>query len=185
MSDMADQLTDSAVIDLMSGPELKAKISFHEMFFLFARISAARSKDPRTQCGACIVKGLHVVGVGYNGFTKGVMDYEAIWSTKLKYQFVEHAERNAIHNSDRIRLAGSSMYLWSNRNYPTCPECAKAIIQTGISELYLPFSIEKMNAEGLHWDIVKEMYHLAGVRVIWMPTDMTSLVAKLDEGKNP
>jgi len=173
--------TDDSVSFLMSGPERKAVITFDEMFFLYARSAAARSKDPRSQCGACIVKNRHVVGIGYNGFTKGVPDYERVWATKMKYQFVEHAERNAIHNADRGKLAGSSLYLWTSRNYPTCPDCAKAIVQNGIVEVHLPFVPEAMNAEGLHWDVVAEIFRCASVSVIWNSIDLNGVMKRIME----
>lgn len=170
---------DGTVLVLMSGPERKAVISFDEMFFLYARLAAARSKDPRSQCGACIVKGRHVVGIGYNGFTKGVPDYESLWATKVKYQFVEHAERNAIHNADRGKLAGSALYLWSNRNYPPCPDCAKAIVQNGIVEVHLSFAPAAMNSEGLHWDVVAEMFRCGGVRIFHDPVDSDGVMNRI------
>jgi len=50
-----------------------------------------------------------------------------------KYRWSSHAERNAIYNAARvgIPLAGCTIYVpW----YP-CIECAKAIVQAGITEL--------------------------------------------------
>lgn len=177
-------MSDDPVLLLMSGPERKALITFDEMFFVYARVAAARSKDPRTQCGACIVKNKHVVGIGYNGFTKDVPDYESLWATKAKYLFVEHAERNAIHNADRVKLAGSSIYIWTNRNYPPCTDCAKAIVQNGIVEVHLHFAADGMNAKGLHWEVVAEMFRRADINVVWCPINSDEIMKRIMEGKS-
>ena len=51
-----------------------------------------------------------------------------------KYDWIEHAERNAIYAAAREgrKLMGATMYL---NKFP-CVECARAIAQTGITELY-------------------------------------------------
>lgn len=60
------------------------------------------------------------------------------WERPLKYDFVEHAERNAVYHAARvgIPIAGCRAYLnWEP--YP-CKECAKAFIQAGIIEVIGP-----------------------------------------------
>ena len=50
-------------------------ISWDEYFMGMAKLSAARSKDPSTQVGACIVNDLHkVLSLGYNGTPIGYSD---------------------------------------------------------------------------------------------------------------
>lgn len=101
-----------------------------------ALLSAQRSKDPNTQVGACIVNSEHrIVGVGYNGFPSGCEDDMLPWAREgeyldTKYPFVVHAELNAILNSIQ-NLHGCTIYV---ALFP-CNECAKAIIQSGISEV--------------------------------------------------
>ncbi|MFX8778102.1 deaminase, partial [Acinetobacter baumannii] len=55
------------------------------------------------------------------------------WERPLKYQFVEHAERNSIFHAARegSKLAGSTMYC----PWYACADCARAIIQAGIKEV--------------------------------------------------
>ncbi len=45
-------------------------ISWDTYFMLVALISTERSKDPRTQVGAVIVKNNRILSVGYNGAPK-------------------------------------------------------------------------------------------------------------------
>ena len=87
--------------------------------------------------GACIVnQDLKIVGTGYNGFPKGCSDDELPWGREgnplqTKYPFVCHAELNAILNSISRDLRGCTLYVVM---FP-CNECAKAIIQSGITEV--------------------------------------------------
>lgn len=111
-------------------------ISWDRYFMGVALLSAQRSKDPNTQVGACIVNSEHrIVGVGYNGFPSGCNDNNLPWAREggyleTKYPFVVHAELNAILNSIQ-NLKGCTIYV---ALFP-CNECAKAIIQSGISEI--------------------------------------------------
>jgi len=159
--------------------ELVARISFQELFMLNARFAAARSKDPRTTCGACIVHDNKPVGTGYNGFTKGMSDDPEIWNTDRKYVFVEHAERNAIYNSDRSRLNGSHIYIWTNRNYPSCPDCTKAIIQNGIKRVCFHMREEDMvTPPYFDWSDCLAMYNAGEVQVCFLGLDMEDVLRR-------
>lgn len=111
-------------------------ISWDQYFMGIAHLSSYRSKDPSTQVGACIVNAnKRIVGIGYNGLPKGCEDDVFPWEREgefldTKYPYVVHAELNAILNSTR-RLDGCTIYV---SLFP-CNECAKAIIQSGISEI--------------------------------------------------
>lgn len=112
-------------------------ISWDEYFMGVALLAAQRSKDPSTQVGACIVDGdKRILSTGYNGFPQGCSDDEFPWNRdeakgETKYQFVVHAELNAILNASGKNLHGSIVYV---ALFP-CNECAKAIIQSGIKEV--------------------------------------------------
>lgn len=111
-------------------------ISWDEYFMGLAHLSALRSKDPNTQVGACIVdKNKKVVSIGYNGFPRGLSDKVFPWGREggfkdTKYAYVVHAELNSILNSPRT-VEGCVLYV---SLFP-CNECAKAIIQSGISKV--------------------------------------------------
>ena len=112
------------------------RISWDSYFMGIAKLVRERSEDPCCKVGACIVKDNKIISTGYNGmpsrsehgiypWTKGNTD-----PTKNKYFYVVHAELNAILNSERS-LEGATLYV---TKFP-CNECAKAIIQSGISEV--------------------------------------------------
>ena len=94
------------------------------------------SKDPSTKVG-CIVVGpdKEIRSQGYNGFPRGVDDGAAYRQIRpTKYAFYEHAERNAVYNAVLIgaSLRGCTLYV----TMPPCSDCARAIIQSGIKQVY-------------------------------------------------
>jgi len=125
------------------------------------------SKD-RSRGVGCVVVGPNneLRATGFNGFPRGVDDEVGSRHERpAKYKWTEHAERNAIYNAARvgIPLEGCRMYLpW----YP-CMDCARAVIQTGISELICmePNPNDTMWAED--FADVPQMLSEGGVRVRW------------------
>ena len=142
----------------------KGYITWDEYFMGVAKLSAMRSKDPSTQVGACIVsQDNKILSMGYNGFPKGCSDDEFPWEKEgemlnTKYPFVVHAELNAILNAKGKDLSGCKIYV---ALFP-CNECAKAIIQSGISEVvYL--SDKYSNTDSVKAS--KMMFKCAGVEL--------------------
>lgn len=116
----------------------KDYISWDEYFMGVAKLSGMRSKDPNTQVGCCIVsRDNKILSMGYNGFPRGCSDDEFPWARegddplKTKYVYSTHSELNAILNYSGGSLAGAKLYV---SLFP-CNECAKAIIQCGITEV--------------------------------------------------
>ena len=113
--------------------------TWDEYFMAIAKLSAMRSKDPSTQVGACIVdKNNRILSIGYNGAPNGYSDDIFPWDREgneleTKYPYVVHAERNAILNyrGSRKDFEGAKIYV----DLFPCNECAKEIIQAGISEV--------------------------------------------------
>ena len=112
-------------------------INWDEYFMGIAILTAMRSKDPNSQVGACIVSPENkILSLGYNGMPRGCNDDDMPWGREgapldTKYMYVCHAELNAILNSPHNSLKGARVYVTL---FP-CNECAKAIIQSGISEI--------------------------------------------------
>ena len=112
-------------------------LSWDDYFMSVELLSGKRSKDPSTQVGACIVNKNNIIeSIGYNGLPKGCSDDEFPWDKEgdtlnTKYPFVVHAELNSILNAKGKDLSGCKIYV---ALFP-CNECAKAIIQSGISEV--------------------------------------------------
>lgn len=153
----------------------KDYISWDEYFMSIACLSAKRSKDPSSQVGCCIISPNKVIlSTGYNGFPRGCSDDEFNWGRieidgrAPKYDYVVHAELNAILNSGANDLRGSTLY---TKLFP-CNECAKAIIQAGISKvIYLSMPDSK---EHLKFNQSIEMFNAAGVEHNQFIIDPTS-----------
>ncbi|OGH93783.1 MAG: cytidine deaminase [Candidatus Magasanikbacteria bacterium RIFOXYD2_FULL_41_14] len=111
-------------------------ISWDECFMRMAHVIAERSKDPSSQVGAVVVDTNNVVlGMGYNGFPRGIEADQLPWEREggfleTKYAYMCHAEENAIYNAN-MSVKGGRVY---SCLYP-CNECAKTIIQNGITEV--------------------------------------------------
>ena len=138
-------------------------LSWDEYFMGIAILSAKRSKDPSTQVGACIVnKDNRIISVGYNGMPRCCSDDEFPWDKNenpldSKYLYVCHAELNAILNCDRGNVRDCICY---TTLFP-CNECAKAIIQSGTSEVVY---MEDKYADSDSVIASKKMFDTAGVK---------------------
>ncbi len=95
--------------------------------------AALKSPDPSTQNGAIVLVGGDIVVAECNRFPDGVILRPERLERPLKYQVIEHAERNAIFAAAKAghRLDGATMVCpWF-----ACCDCARAIIQSGISHV--------------------------------------------------
>ena len=147
-------------------------INWDEYFMGVAMLAARRSKDPNTQVGACIVSQDNIIiSTGYNGMPKGCSDDEYPWEregAQTKYPFVVHAELNAILNASGRDLRGSKLYV---ALFP-CNECAKAIIQSGVREVYY---LSDKYATTPATIASKRMMDAAGVKYIQLHTTVKSI----------
>ncbi len=140
-------------------------ISWDEYFMGVAHLSGMRSKDPNTQVGACIVSNDNkILSMGYNGFPRGCSDDEFPWDREgdtldTKYPFVTHSELNAILNYRGGSLEGTKLYV---SLFP-CNECAKAIIQAGITMVVYASDKYKGTPSNI---ASKKMFDAAGVQYV-------------------
>ena len=127
------------------------------------------SKDRSGHVGALILgQDWEPLSWGYNGFPRGINDtVEERHERPAKYLWTEHAERNAIFNAARSghKLLGSSIFV---TGLAPCSNCARAIIQAGISNVYLPASSVNFESESAkrwqaEWEFAKPMLEEAGV----------------------
>lgn len=154
-------------------------INWDDYFMGVALLAAQRSKDPSTQVGACIVDETNrILSTGYNGFPKGCSDDDFPWNRnadegETKYPFVVHAELNAILNNRGKSLADSKIYV---ALFP-CHECAKAIIQAGITEvIYLSDKYKDTVSDANS----RRMLEAAGVRLTKLKPTKKSILLNFD-----
>ncbi len=113
------------------------QLKWDRRFMELARHVSGWSRDPSTKVGAVVVDSRRVVlGMGYNGFPRGVNDDEERYNDRpTKYKLVVHAELNAVLAAgDKARRA--SIYVYPAFGCPPlCSNCAKAVIQAGIKRV--------------------------------------------------
>lgn len=135
----------------------------HELdvrYLKMARIWAENSYCKRRQVGALIVKDKMIISDGYNGTPSG---FENVCEDEnnVTQPYVLHAEANAItkiarsgNNSD-----GATLYVTA----APCIECAKLIIQAGISRVI--YSEEYRIEDGIN------LLRRAGIEVKYIPVE--------------
>jgi dCMP deaminase len=107
-----------------------------EWFMKQVYLTAERSKDPSSKIGAVLVKDGNIIGSGYNGFSRKVLDLPERYNNReTKYKFVVHSEVNAILTCARMGISTLNSVLYTN-SLP-CHNCMKEIIQAGIKEVVI------------------------------------------------
>jgi dCMP deaminase len=110
------------------------------LYMTMCYLVGMRSRDEHTHVGSIIVDSDNVlVATGYNSLPRSIEaepDSERLSRENgEKYHWLEHAERNAIYNAARrgTQLKGCKIYV----PWMPCTDCARGIIQTGISEVII------------------------------------------------
>jgi len=124
------------------------------MYFLHIALAVAtRSTCLRRKFGAVIAKGNTIVGTGYNGTAKGVVNCSEAGCIKNEMNLPQdraydlcpavHAEENAIINSNRADRIGAKLYIAgfdADGNYTRavpCQRCKRKIINSEIEEVII------------------------------------------------
>lgn len=107
--------------------------SWIQYFLGLASVVSLRSHDAQTQHGCVITdKNNRILGVGYNGFPKGLDDSLLPNTRPDKYPWMIHAERNALSNCV-IRPDNGIAYVTGQ----CCNDCVMALWQEGIKQVYM------------------------------------------------
>lgn len=95
---------------------------------------ALKSKDPSRKIGCVIVNDDNIPIIwGYNGFPMGFPDYEELYNSNEKYDYVIHAEANAIAFAARTSNSVKDCTLYCTLH--PCSTCAGLIVQAGIKRV--------------------------------------------------
>ncbi|MBO4294130.1 MAG: dCMP deaminase family protein [Alphaproteobacteria bacterium] len=143
---------------------------WNKRFMELAFLVASWSKDPSTKTGAVVVgPDKEIRATGYNGPVRGVDDdVQERFERPVKYEFFEHAERNALYNAclTGVSLKGCVMYA----THAPCTDCARAIIQAGIKTVVTNKIIIDENTPKNTWRdkliYSEQMFREAGVEYI-------------------
>lgn len=137
-------------------------MTFDELFMEVAHTVAKKSKDRSTKVG-CVIVGPdnEPRSFGWNGFARGVEDdFDWRHERPEKYDWVIHAEANAVANAARvgIPLKGCRAYV----THMCCKNCADILIQSGICEVIVTNGVLVGDHGG---DIATTKFYEAGVKV--------------------
>lgn len=107
--------------------------SWIDYFLGLARIVSQRSHDIQTQHGCVITDRNHrILGVGYNGFPRGLLDDNLPNTRPDKYPWMIHAERNALSNCV-VRPDNGIAYVTGQ----CCNDCIMALWQEGVTKVVM------------------------------------------------
>lgn len=127
---------------------------FDRSYLEMARVWARNSYCTRRQVGALIVKDRMIISDGYNGTPAG---FENVCEDEngVTKPYVLHAEANAITKVAKSSNSslGATMYVTAS----PCIECAKLIIQAGITRVV--YSDDYRSSDGL------DLLRRAGIEV--------------------
>lgn len=121
-------------------------LEWDSYFFNIAYAVSLKSKDQHTKIG-CVIVGPdnEIVSTGYNSLPRGANDFvPERYERPEKYNWMSHAERNAIFNAARVGIPTKGCAMYMSCGMP-CIDCMHAIVQSGIKEIYL---ITDMGAKG-------------------------------------
>jgi len=158
------------------------RISWDDLFMAMVYLMSMKSKDTKTHVGAVIVGPLNEVrSVGFNGIPIGVNDnITKRHKRPEKYYWMEHAERNAILLSP-YNVRGCKMYT----NGIPCMNCARSIVQAGISEVIVDKVWDDNNYN--QWieeaERTKTMFEESGVKLRFWDGQLVSEIYRFRNGE--
>lgn len=114
--------------------------SWENYFLGLAKVISQRSHDVHTQHGCVITdQSNRILGVGYNGIPRDLDDEKLPTSRPEKYDWMVHAEKNALSNCI-VRPDNAVAYVTGQ----CCNQCVMALWQEGVSRVVM------MNSHGTH-----------------------------------
>ena len=129
---------------------------------------ATWSKDPNRGVGAVIVSGAkQIVATGFNGLPRGVLDLPERLERPAKYDYVCHAELNAIIQCARNGVSPEGCTIYTS--FSPCVQCTLAIVQSGVARV-----VTYQTGEGdAHWlesfEKARAIMREAGVAYVALP----------------
>ena len=155
-----------------------------DYYMSLAYMVSMQSEDTSTRIGAVIVgPDKEIRSTGYNGFPRGCEVSPERMTRPEKYSWVEHAERNAIFNAARMGISVKDCIIFVNAL--PCPDCARAIIQSGISHViyHLDFEAGWGERSAEERSLVDTMLREGGVALNYYDGDLIKAIQGFRNGK--
>lgn len=145
--------------------------SWTDYFLGLATIVSKRSHDMQTQHG-CVITDAHnrILGLGYNGFPRGLDDAQLPKTRPEKYPWMIHAERNALSNCV-IRPDNGIAYVTGQ----SCNDCIMALWQEGVTSVIM----SKNHGTHLFDDNAKSRFDtfvkMSGINIVYIEPNLSWL----------
>ena len=130
-----------------------------------------KSHDEQTQHG-CIITDTknRILGLGYNGFPRGIDDSILPRTRPEKYPWMIHAERNALANC-LVRPENATAYITGQ----SCNDCIMALWQEGVTTVYMHDRHGSHLLDEESMEIFKKFINLTGMKAYYVKPDLNWL----------
>jgi dCMP deaminase len=142
-----------------------------DYFLGLAKVVSQRSHDIHTQHGCVITdQNNRILGVGYNGYPRGLDDNKLPKNRPDKYVWMVHSERNALSNCV-VRPDNGIAYVTGQ----CCNDCIMALWQEGIQTVYM------VDDHGTHLfdenaqKIFDTFVNMSGIKIVKVTPDLSWL----------
>jgi len=142
-----------------------------DYFLGLAKVVSQRSHDIHTQHGCVITdQNNRILGVGYNGYPRGLDDSKLPKNRPDKYVWMVHSERNALSNCV-VRPDNGIAYVTGQ----CCNDCIMALWQEGIQTVYM------VDDHGTHLfdenaqKIFDTFVNMSGIKIVKVTPDLSWL----------
>lgn len=142
-----------------------------DYFLGLAKVVSQKSHDIHTQHG-CVITDLNnrILGVGYNGFPRGLDDNSLPTHRPDKYRWMIHAERNALANCV-VRPDDGIAYVTGQ----CCNDCVMALWQEGIKTVYMTDTHGTHLFDENEQKIFDTFVRMSGIKIIKHEPDLSWL----------
>jgi len=142
-----------------------------DYFLGLALVASQKSHDVHTQHGCIITDSSHrILGLGYNGFPRGLDDNILPRNRPDKYDWMIHAERNALSNC-AIRPENGIAYVTGQ----CCNDCIMALWQEGIKKVVMADNHGTMLFDQKQQNIFDTFVKMSGIEIIKIKPDLSWL----------
>lgn len=144
-----------------------------------AHAISKKSHDAQTQHGCIITdRKNRVLGLGYNGFPRGINDTVLPNTRPEKYPWMIHAERNALANCV-VRPDNGIAYVTGQ----CCNDCIMALWQEGITEVYMDDKHGSHLIDEKAMKIFNRFVQETGINIHFIRPDLQWLFSVIDNIK--
>jgi dCMP deaminase len=145
--------------------------SWTDYFLGLAKVVSQRSHDTQTQHGCVITDSKNrILGVGYNGFPRGLNDENLPKTRPEKYPWMIHAERNALSNCV-VRPDNGIAYVTGQ----SCNDCIMALWQEGINKVIMSKNHGTHLFDEQAERIFKTFVSTSGIEIVYIEPNLSWL----------